>query len=65
MTPFVRNEIIEMADDLVNLSKTLFDLKKIEVLRRAAKLYKESTLSIMAEIIEKEANYWSIWLEDK
>lgn len=61
MAPFVRNEIIEKADELVNFAKTVTDGKKSEILRRAAKLYREATLSLMAEIVEKEADDWDIW----
>lgn len=63
MAPFVRNEIIEKADELVNFAKTITDSKRSEILRRAAKLYREATLSLMAEIIEKEADDWDIWLD--
>lgn len=58
MAPFVRNELIERADELVRFARTVLDDKRGDLLRRAAGLYKDATLSIMAEIISKEAEDW-------
>lgn len=61
MAPFVRKEVIEKADELVRFAHGVFNEKRSELLRRAAKLYKDATLSLMAEIIEKEADDWDVW----
>lgn len=61
MAPFVRREIIEKADELVRFARTIFNEKRSETLRKAAKMYRETTLSIMADLIEKEADDWDIW----
>lgn len=58
MAPFVRNELIERADELVRFARTVLDDKRGQLLRRAANLYKEATLGTMAEIISKEAEDW-------
>ena len=62
MAPFVRNELIGRADEIVKFSKTVFSQKRSELLRSAAKLYKEATLTLLAEKIEKEADDWDIWI---
>lgn len=61
MAPFVRRELIERADELVRFARTIFNDKRSETLRRAAAMYRDATLSVMAEIIEKEADDWDIW----
>lgn len=61
MAPFVRLELIQKADELVKFARSIFDEKRSEMLRKAAKLYKEATLSFLAETIEKEADDWDIW----
>jgi len=61
MAPYVRKELIEKADELVRFARSVFGDKRSEILRKAAKMYKEATLSTMAEIIEKEADDWNIW----
>jgi hypothetical protein len=61
MAPYVRKELIEKADELVRFARSVFNEKRSETLRKAAKMYKEATLSVMAEIIEKEADDWDIW----
>lgn len=58
MAPFVRKELIERADELVRFARTVLDGKRVELLKRAAGLYKEATLGAMAEIIEQEAEDW-------
>lgn len=61
MAPFVRKEMIERADELVKFARSLFNEKRSETLRKAAKLYRDATLSLMAEKIEKEADDWEVW----
>lgn len=61
MAPFVRRELIDKADELVRFARTIFDSKRSETLRRAAKMYREATLTTLGEIIEKEADDWDIW----
>lgn len=61
MAPYVRKELIEKADEIVKFARSVFSDKRSETLRKAAKMYKEATLSVMAEIIEKEADDWDIW----
>lgn len=63
MVPFVRREKIEKADELVRFARSLFNDKRSETLRKAAKLYKDSTLSVLAEKINKEADDWDIWID--
>lgn len=62
MAPFVRRELIEKADEVVRLARTLFDSRRGENLRKAAKMYREATLTFLAEMVEKEADDWDIWL---
>jgi hypothetical protein len=61
MAPFVRRELIEKADELVRFARTIFNEKRSETLRRAAFMYKDATLSVLSEMIEKEADDWDIW----
>lgn len=61
MAPFVRRELIEKADELVKFARSIFNEKRSQTLRKAAKMYKEATLSFLAELIEKEADDWDIW----
>ena len=61
MAPFVRLELISKADELVKFARAIFNEKRSETLRKAAKIYKEATLSFLAEQIEKEADDWDIW----
>lgn len=61
MAPFVRRELIEKADELVRFARTLFNSKRSDTLRKAARMYKEATLSFLAEMVEKEADDWDIW----
>lgn len=62
MAPFVRLELIKKADEIVNFARTLFNPKRTELLRKAAKIYREATLGLLAEKIEKEADDWDIWM---
>lgn len=63
MAPFVRRELIDKADELVRFARTIFDSKRSETLRKAARMYKEATLGFLAEMIEKEADDWDIWTQ--
>jgi len=62
MPPFVRLELINKADELVKFARSIFNEKRSETLRKAAKIYKDTTLSLLAENIEKEADDWDIWI---
>lgn len=61
MAPFIRIELIERADEIARLARTMSDKKRSEMLKKAASLYREATLGKMAEILEKEADDWDIW----
>lgn len=61
MAPFVRKELVEKGDELVRFARSVFDDKRSGLLRKAAKLYREATLSLLAEITEKEADEWDDW----
>lgn len=61
MAPFVRREMIDRADELVRFARTLSGSKRSESLRKAAKMYREATLSLLAELLEKEADDWDMW----
>lgn len=61
LVPFVRNELIERADEMARFARTITDKKRSEMLRKAAKLYREATLSLMADLVDKEADDWDIW----
>jgi hypothetical protein len=61
MAPFVRRELIEKADELARFARTILDEKRSKTLRKAAKMYREATLSLLAEMVEKEADDWDIW----
>lgn len=62
LAPFVRKELIERADEMVRVARSSADRKRSEILRKASKIYREATLSLMAEVVEKEADDWDIWL---
>ena len=61
MAPFVRRELIEKADELCRFARSIFSPKRSETLRKAAKMYREATLSVLATAIEKEADDWDNW----
>ena len=61
MAPFLRLEVINRADELVKFARAIFNEKRSSTLRKAAKLYRDATLSFLAEQIEKEADDWDIW----
>ena len=56
-----RIDKINKADELVDFARKIFSNKRIELLKKAAKLYKEATLSTLSEKIEKEADDWDVW----
>jgi hypothetical protein len=56
-----RMQLISKADELCEFARKIFNEKRVEMLVKAARLYKEATLSLMAEKIEKEASDWQIW----
>jgi hypothetical protein len=60
MAPFARRELIEKADELVRFSNSVFSNKRVEILRKAAKMYRDATLSVLADKTEKEADDWDI-----
>jgi hypothetical protein len=57
-----RLEKIKKADELVEFARKVFNNKRVGLLKKAAKLYKEATLSLMSDKLEKEADDWDIWL---
>lgn len=56
-----RMQLISKADKLCEFARKIFNEKRVEMLIKAARLYKEATLSLMEEKIEKEARDWQIW----
>lgn len=64
MAPFVRNELIERADELVRFARTIFTEKRTEMLRKAANLYKDASMSQMSEITNQEADKWDSMSDD-
>jgi hypothetical protein len=58
MNPQERIETINKADEIVLFSKKIFSDKRSELLRKAALLYRKATLSILADLLEKEAADW-------
>lgn len=61
LAPFVRNELIERADEIVRVARATTDGTRSKMLRKAAKTYREATLGLMAKTVEKEADDWDIW----
>lgn len=57
----VRIKNIEKADQIYVFSHEIFSSKRVELLRKAAKLYRDSSLSFLADEVEKEANIWEQW----
>lgn len=64
MAPFVRNELIERADELSRFARTIFDEKRVEFLRKAADLYRKASLSMLSEIVNREADEWEEMRDD-
>jgi DNA-binding transcriptional MerR regulator len=56
-----RIRTIKKADEVCEFARKIFNEKRSELLRKAAELYKQATLSYLAEKIEKEADDWEIW----
>ena len=63
MSELSRMQMIEKADEICEFARKIFNDKRAELLRKAAKYYKEATLSLMAEKVKKEADDWEIWRE--
>jgi len=59
-----RLELINKADEIVNFARKIFNDKRVDMLKKAAQLYKEATLSLMAEKLENEAEEWKSWREN-
>ena len=64
MAPFVRNELIERADELARFARTIITDKRTELLRKAAEFYKNASLSMLSEITNKEADDWESMRDD-
>ena len=64
MAPFVRNELIERADELARFARTVVDGKRVELLRKAADLYRDASLSMLSEIVNREADEWEEMRDD-
>jgi hypothetical protein len=61
MTELSRMQLIQKADEICEFARKIFNNKRAELLRKAAQFYKEATLSVMAEKVEKEAADWEMW----
>lgn len=61
MEKLSRMQMIQKADKMSEFSRKILNEKRTGLLRQAAQLYKDATLSLMAEAIEKEADNWEIW----
>jgi hypothetical protein len=64
MAPFVRKELIGRADELTRFARTVLNDERSELLRKAANLYQEASLSLLAEITSKEADDWEAMRDD-
>lgn len=51
-----RKELIERADGIVRIARSTSEKKRAEEFRRAARLYREATLGLLAEMLEEEAD---------
>jgi hypothetical protein len=56
LPPIYRRELIERADGIVRIARSMPKEKRSDDLRRAARLYREATLGLMADIIDEEAD---------
>jgi hypothetical protein len=56
LPPIFRKELIERADGIVRIARSKPEKKRAEEFRRAAKLYREATLGLLAEMLEEEAD---------
>lgn len=64
MAPFVRNELIERADELARFARSVITDKRTELLRKAAEFYKQASLSLLSDITNKEADDWETLRDD-
>ena len=53
-----RTELIYKAYEIYKFSQSIFNEKRIELLKKAADYYRAATLSLLAEKIEKESKDW-------
>jgi hypothetical protein len=53
-----RIELIYKADEIYKFAQSIFDKKRIDLLKKAAEYYRAATLSMLADKIEKEAEEW-------
>ena len=53
-----RTELIYKADEIYKFAQSIFNEKRIELLKKAADYYRAATLSLLAEKIEKESKDW-------
>lgn len=53
-----RIELIYKADEIYKFSQSIFNEKRVDLLKKAAEYYKAATLSLLAEKLEKEAKDW-------
>ena len=53
-----RIELIYKADEIYKFSQSIFNEKKVDLLKKAADYYRAATLTLLAEKIEKEAKDW-------
>lgn len=54
--PIFRKELIDRADGIVRIARSIPAHKRAEEFRKAARLYREATLGLMADMIEEEAD---------
>lgn len=53
-----RLELIYKADEIYKFSQSIFNEKRVDLLKKAAEYYRAATLSLLAEKVEKEAKDW-------
>jgi hypothetical protein len=53
-----RTELIYKADEIYKFAQSIFNEKRVELLKKAADYYRAATLSLLAEKIEKESKDW-------
>lgn len=58
-----RTELIYKADEIYKFAQSIFNEKRIELLKKAADYYRAATLSLLAEKIEKESKDWEDGLD--
>lgn len=63
MSELSRMQLIQKADEICEFARKIYNNKRVELLRKAAGFYREATLSLLAEKVEKEASDWESWWE--